>query len=111
MSEFLVKLVERHIEDDVPVIIEGDFIVPNLVEPILSSKVKALFISEFDSNQIARNFQSREGGELDYYRADISVSYNEWIQKTSDELGIAVLESRPWDNALSRAAEALFPCR
>jgi len=107
MSEALERLVARHIDDDVPVIIEGDFIIPELVKPLLTSKVKALFIQESEVSRIISNFQSRESGEPQSFRAEISVSYNNWIRKSCEELGMLTLESRPWDTALDRVLELL----
>jgi len=107
MSEFLTELVERHVDEDVPFIIEGDFILPELVKPLLSPKVKTLFILEEDTSQIISNFQSREGGDKQCFRADICVTYNNWIKKSCEELEIDTLESRPWDSALERALELL----
>ena len=106
MSEALNKIVERHIEDDVPVIIEGDYIIPELVKPLLSAKVKALFIQESDKTQIMSNNQSREGWS-NSLSADIYVYYNNWLQQSCKELGINTLESRPWNNALERAIASL----
>jgi len=107
MSEVLKRLVERHISDDVPVIIEGDFIIPESIKSLLNSKVKALFIQESEASQIINNFLSREGGEPQSFRAEISVSYNNWIRESCEELGIDTLESRPWDNVLERVIKLL----
>jgi 2-phosphoglycerate kinase len=103
----LVKLVERHVEDNVPIIIEGDFIIPETVKPLLSPRVKALFIQESDKAQIIKNFQAREGGEPQSFRADICVMYNDWVRASCEEHGIAVFEARPWDDVLERAVKLL----
>ncbi|MCL2570848.1 MAG: hypothetical protein FWE11_00450 [Defluviitaleaceae bacterium] len=107
MSEFLVELVERHVDENIPFIIEGDFILPELVKPMISSKVKALFIQENDINQIISNYQAREGGEKQTFRAEICISYNNWIKKSCEDMRIDMLESRPWDSVLERAVEIL----
>ena len=95
-------IVDRHIEDEVPIILEGDFIYPEIVASFDNPKVKAVFITEMDKNQLLMNYSTREGGELQNYRAEISVKYNEWLMKSCNELGIKCLESRPWDTLLSR---------
>ena len=107
MFEFLKEIVERHVDENVPVIIEGDFIIPELVKTLLNSKVKSIFVLEGDKEQIINNYMSREGGDRQTFRADISVSYNNWIQKTCEELMMDSLESRPWNNALDRANKIL----
>jgi len=107
MEEFLVELVNRHVDEDIPFIIEGDFILPEPVKPLLGEKVKALFVQEADAEQITRNYQAREGGDAQSLRAEISVTYNNWLKKSCEDLGIHLLESRPWDSALQRAIELL----
>ncbi len=77
----LKSIVENHIEADVPVIIEGDFIHPELALSIENPKVKSLFINESDKIQIVQNYLDREGGELQHFRADISTQYGKWLEK------------------------------
>lgn len=108
MSPVLKALANRHIEDKVPIIIEGDFIYPELTVSFDSAEVKSIFMREPDKNQISQNFLSREGGELQQYRSDISVAYGEWISDTCNKLGIRLLESRPWATVLSRAIKCLL---
>ena len=107
LADTLKRLVDRHTEDNLPVIIEGDFILPESVKQLLTPSVKALFVQETDINQIIRNYQSRESGEPQTYRSEICVSYNDYIRKSCNELGVAMLESRPWDTALQRTIELL----
>lgn len=103
----LKALVERHLEDKLPVIIEGDFISPEFIKSFENPEVKAIFVNESDVNQIMQNYLSREGGELQQYRAEISIAYSKWITNTCNELGINVVESRPWNTVLMRAIDSL----
>jgi len=95
-------IVDRHIEDKLPVIIEGDFIYPELTISFNNSKIKSIFIIEPDKNQIINNYLAREGGDLQNYRADICIAYGNWLKKECNKLGIKFIESRPWDNLLER---------
>ena len=101
----LKAVIDRHIEDELPVIIEGDFIYPELVATLINSDVKAIFVQE-SREQIAQNYMSREGEPQDY-RADISTEYGKWISDTCDKLRIGMIESRPWDTAVDRTVEQL----
>jgi len=65
-------------------------------------------VNETDINQILQNYLSREGGDLQHYRAEISVAYGKWIADTCNQNGIRVIESRPWDTILARALKSLF---
>ena len=100
-------IVNRHIEDRVPVIIEGDFIFPEFTLSFKGSEVKCIYLLESDKNQILKNFLVREGGELQNYRADISILYGNWIKNICIKNGINYIESRPWDTLLNRAIEVL----
>lgn len=108
MAPVLKELANRHIEDKLPVIIEGDFIYPEFSAFNDNPEVKSIFVQESDKNQILQNYLSREGGDLQHYRADISISYNNWIADTCKRNGIEVIESRPWDTVLSRAIKCLL---
>lgn len=108
MIPVLKGLVNRHIEDKLPIIIEGDFINPEFTKSFESPEVKSVFVQESDKNQILQNYLSREGGELQHYRAEISVVYGKWIEDTCKKNGINVIESRPWETVLTRAIKSLL---
>jgi 2-phosphoglycerate kinase len=107
MIPVLEALVNRHLEDKLPIIIEGDFIYPEFTISFDNPEVKSFFINEPDINQIMQNFLLREGGDLQQYRAEISIAYGKWITNTCKRNNIRVLEARPWDTALVRAIESL----
>ncbi len=101
-------IVENHIESGVPVIIEGDFVHPELTVSFENPKVKSIYINEPDKNQILQNYLAREGGELQHFRADISIEYGAWLVDTCEKLGIRVVESRPWNSVVNRIIESTF---
>jgi len=107
MMPILTKLANRHIEDKLPIIIEGDFVHPDIMLSFKTPEVKSIFVYESDKNQIVRNYLSREGGSLQHYRADISVAYTDWLLKSCEKLGIKAIDSRPWDTVLDRAIALL----
>lgn len=108
MIPILKELVNRHIEDKLPIIIEGDFIYPEFTISFDNPEVKSIFVNESDINQILHNYLSREGGDLQHYRAEISIAYGKWIADTCNHNGIRVIESRPWDTVLKRAIKSLL---
>jgi 2-phosphoglycerate kinase len=110
MSPVLRKLVNRHIEDKLPIIIEGDFIYPEFTRSFENPEVKSIFVNESDINQILKNYLSREGGDLQHYRAEISIAYGKWIAETCNQNSISLIESRPWDTVLMRAIDSLLRC-
>ena len=100
-------IVDRHIVDNVPIILEGDFINPKIVSSFDNPKIKSVFINEKDKNQLLKNYLDRDGGELQNYRADISIKYNEWLIDSCKNLNIKYFESRPWNTLLKRVIEYL----
>jgi 2-phosphoglycerate kinase len=103
----LKAIVDRHIEDRVPVIIEGDFIYPEFTLSFSKSDVKSIYLLESDKNQLLQNYLAREGGEFQNYRADISIAYGEWIKNICVKNGINYIESRPWNTLLDRVIKLL----
>jgi 2-phosphoglycerate kinase len=103
----LKEIVNRHIEDKLPIIIEGDFLYPEFTISFQNTEVKSIFINETDIEQICQNYLSREGGELQHYRAEISIEYGKWIAETCKQKGISMIDSKPWDTVLARAIKSL----
>ena len=108
MIQILKEIVNRHIEDKLPIIIEGDFIYPEFTISFDNPEVKSIFVNESDINQILQNYLSREGGDLQHYRAEISIAYGKWIADTCNQNGIRAIESRPWATVLKRAIKSLL---
>ena len=108
MVPVLKELANRHIEDKLPIIIEGDFIYPEFTLSFDNPQVKSIFVHESDKNQIVQNYLAREGGKLQHDRAEVSISYGNWIADTCKRNGIELIESRPWNTALSRAIKCLL---
>lgn len=108
MIPVLKAIVNRHLEDKLPIIIEGDFIYPEFTISFDNPEVKSIFIYEPDINQIMQNYLSREGGDLQQYRTEISIAYGKWLADTCKQNNIRVIEVRPWDTALTRAIESLL---
>jgi len=103
----LKAIVERHIEDNVPIIIEGDFVNPEFTNSFNNNSVRNIFVIENDQNQIIQNYFQREGGELQKYRAEISVEYGKWIKNECEKIGIQYFEPRPWNTQLERIIKLL----
>ena len=106
MIPALKAIVQRHIEDKVPVIIEGDFISPDLVKLLDHPLARAVFLRE-DIPQIVGNYLAREGGEPQRFRAEVSAAYGRWIEGVCSLTGCPVIAARPWETALTRVLDAL----
>ncbi len=104
----LTALANRHMEDRLPIIIEGDFISPDLMHYFESPEVKSIFVIEADQQQLVRNYLSREGGALQSDRAEVSIAYGKWLAERCRQNGAIVLAAKPWDTLLMRAQNMLL---
>ena len=108
LAPSIKAIVNNHLESGVPVIIEGDFLSPELAASFDNPMVKSIFINEADKSQIVNNYLNREGGSPQGFRAEISIAYGIWLSGECKRLKIPVLESRPWSTAQGRAIEFLL---
>jgi 2-phosphoglycerate kinase len=112
MAEALEYVIANHLEDGPPLVLEGDFLLPELaareifVDQPADGRVRAIFIVEPDEAQVARNYLAREG-EPQPDRARISWRYSEWLRLEAGRLGVPVVPARPWETVFDRAVEAI----
>jgi len=106
LSPGLSAVVKDHIEENIPMILEGDFILPEFVASVSSERVKSIFVHEPSKEQIMQNFLAREGDEQEF-RAEISHSFGRWLVDQCSKHGITTIEARPWDNLPNRTIKQL----
>ncbi|MCL1820527.1 MAG: hypothetical protein FWG36_07730 [Oscillospiraceae bacterium] len=92
---------EGHLDDNVPMILEGDFILPEFADSFKDSRVKSVFIHEPDKEQILQNYLNREG-EIQQHRADVSHAYGSWLAEQCRKYDVLMVEARPWDSVMER---------
>lgn len=103
----LLAVITDHIEENIPMILEGDFILPELLTAFDSSRVKSIFVHELSREQILQNYYAREG-ELQQFRADVSHAYGNWLATSCEKYGITTVNPRPWDSVIDRVVELLL---
>lgn len=96
----------------VPVILEGDYLLPegvvNLMKGCPSGAVRAVFLVEDSEAQLVRNFASREPGEGEQSgRARVSCLFGRWLKSECDRLGLVALPARPWGTLPGRTLRAV----
>ena len=112
MAVALELVIANHIESRAPIILEGDFILPELATlPAYNGigaadQVRGLFIYEPDEQQIARNYFAREGEEQPS-RARSSWRNSEWLRTEAERLGVPAIAARPWDTVFERSIAAI----
>lgn len=102
----LGAVINDHIDENIPMILEGDFILPEFAASFKSNKVKSVFILEPSKEQILNNFLAREG-EIQQYRADVSCKYGCWLAEECAKYGIPAILSRPWDTLIERMIDTI----
>ncbi|MCL2236122.1 MAG: hypothetical protein FWB98_06760 [Defluviitaleaceae bacterium] len=107
MSPGFSAVIADHLEENIPMIMEGDFILPDFAAYVASERVEAVFIHEPCKNQIMQNYPHREVEGLQEYRAEISHLHGNMLVDKCAKYGIAATPSRPWDDLLERVKEYL----
>jgi 2-phosphoglycerate kinase len=114
MMPALEAVIANHLESNAPIVLEGDFILPELAaraqymdEPN-GGRVRAVFLYEPDEAQLARNYAAREPqAGIQNKRARVSWLYGQWLKAKTARLGIPLLPARPWDTVIARVLEAI----
>jgi 2-phosphoglycerate kinase len=107
-------VVLNHLDTEVPVVFEGDYLLPRLVSQAAfgdipnAGRVAGIFLYDPDVEQIAANLHSREpkGGDMTV-RARVSWLRGEEMRRECDRLGVPALSARPWPTLLERVSAAL----
>ena len=114
MMPALEAVVENHLEEGTPIVLEGDFIHPALAasdafgEQPNAGRVRAVFLYELDEGQVVENFLAREPATgPQTTRARVSVLRAEWIRETCETLGVPALPARPWETLFDRVLDAV----
>jgi 2-phosphoglycerate kinase len=112
MSIALEKVIENHLESDRPLLLDGDFITPELAArekfggQFRGNKVKSVFIVETEEKQIQKNLFNRDG----HYQNDRARTiwlYNEWLKEQTKINHIQTVDARPWDTVIDRVCKCL----
>jgi 2-phosphoglycerate kinase len=114
MTPALEAVIANHLESNAPVVLEGDFILPELAartqfmdEPN-NGRVRAVFLYEPDEAQLSRNYALREpSAGLQNKRARVSWLYGQWLKTETERFGIPLLPARPWDTVFKRVLETI----
>lgn len=106
LASGLTAVINDHLEENIPMILEGDFILPEFAALFKNPKIKSVFMHEPSKEQILQNYLAREG-EIQQFRADVSHSYGNWLAENCLKYDIPVVQSRPWNNITERTINAI----
>ncbi|MGN9906863.1 hypothetical protein ACTMTJ_04825 [Phytohabitans sp. LJ34] len=99
-------VIADHVDSAAPVVLEGDYLLPDLVVGLCG--VRAVVLSEPDEDRLVANLLAREphAGEQ-RFRARVSVGYNASLVADAGRAGVPVVEAWPFQDALTRVETAL----
>jgi len=102
----LRAVIKDRLEENIPMVIEGDFVLPELATSFNNPRIKTIFVHEPLREQILQNYLSREGTSQ-VHRADISHAWGNWLKESCELHNVPVIKSRPWDNLMERVVMLL----
>jgi 2-phosphoglycerate kinase len=112
MSPAIEVVVENHIDQAAPAIIEGDGILPSLlVRPSIRARagqVRAIFVIEPDEDAILANIVARGRGMVGWSESDVRTDarakwlHGQWLIIEARRYGMPILAPRPWGTLVER---------
>jgi hypothetical protein len=114
----LEVVVENHVDQNAPIVIEGDGILPSLMSrpPLLerSATIKAAFLVEPDESVILDNTLARgKGWVAGRTEAELRVDararwlFGQWLTQEAARYSLPVVEPRPWETLAERLQDAI----
>jgi 2-phosphoglycerate kinase len=114
LSPALEVVIENHVDTAVPIVIEGDGILPSLFarspvhERTIKGQVRAVFLFEPEEDVLLANIVARNRGNTGRTEADLQTEarakwlYGQWLAHEAHRYGLPVLEARPWSTLVER---------
>jgi 2-phosphoglycerate kinase len=100
-------VIADHVECGAPVVIEGDYLLPDLVSGF-EAAARAVVVAEPDEDALVANFAAREPDAGDQrFRARVSVAYGAALVARARAVSAAVVPPRPYADVVDRAERAL----
>lgn len=114
MAPAYEAVIANHLEPDIPLVLEGDYLLPALAAQSTfggfpnNGRVRGLFVHEEDEEQFIYNYLQREPAQgRQSRRARVSWLHSQWLVQQVAEVGGIILPARPWATGLVRAMESL----
>ncbi|RKT55800.1 hypothetical protein [Saccharothrix australiensis] len=108
LTPALDAVVANHLETALPLVLEGDYLLPEFCAKWTGAVVRSVFVHEPDADQLERNYLRREpDAGAQRKRALDCAHYGDWLAAEAARHGLPVLSARPWSDAPARLAAAL----
>jgi 2-phosphoglycerate kinase len=103
----LRAVIADHVEFDAPVVLEGDYVVPELAVGF-GAAVRAVVLVEPDVDRITANLGAREPGADHSFRAGVSLEIGARLAARAHNVGVPVIQAWPWSDGVDRVDAALL---
>jgi 2-phosphoglycerate kinase len=101
-------VIDNHIETKTPIVLEGDYLMPEMLAEWNLERARAVFLLEPDEEQLVRNYAAREpAAGRQEGRAQVSRLHSVWLRAECERLGLVALEARPWETLIERIVRAV----
>ena len=117
MSAPLEVVIENHVDQSAPIVIEGDGILPSLLSrpPVLerAAAVRAVFLVEPDESAVLANMPARgrhiSGMTQKELRNEARAKWlhGQWLAREAARYNLPVMEPRPWETLVERLIDLL----
>jgi 2-phosphoglycerate kinase len=123
MSPAIEVIVENHVDQTIPVVLEGDGILPSLLDrpPVrmraAQGRIRAVFVVEPDEAALLANMRSRERRVAHLSEEELQLDaramwlYGQWLAEEARRHAVPVVEARPWATLGDRIVEAIAVAR
>lgn len=112
LAPMLVNVIENHLETNVPLVLDGDYMLPSLLATKWQNPgiVTGVFLIDRDERQYLENYAAREpAAGHQHKRAAVSFLFGEWLRHECASLGVPAIEARPWETLIERVVAATAP--
>ena len=117
MSPAIEVVIENHVDQRIPIVIEGDGMLPSLFEResvrtrATNGRIRAVFLHEPDENALYANMQSRQVGLYHRAHAQKNFLYGKWLKEEAERRSLPTVAARPWNTLTDRllAVSGLLP--
>ena len=116
LSAPLEVVIENHVDESAPIVIEGDGILPSLLSrpPVLerATRVRSAFLVEPDESAILANIieRGKTFGRTEKQlrnQARAKWLHGQWLASEAAHYDLLVVEPRPWDTLVERMIKGL----
>ena len=113
----LEMIIENHVDQSAPIVIEGDGILPSLLSraPVVerAGSVRAAFLVEPDESAILANMLARGQHVAGRTQEELSNEarakwlFGQWLAREAARYDLPVMEPRPWETLVKRLIDHL----